>query len=156
MCGTCKASDAIKAKETSISKSGFTSSHGCKYSGKRANAEECKKYGENGQDKSMCDSRGGTVTCKQCDQFSNVRSEMCPVMCGLCDPPCNGKVCSNGGTLDSETCECACAPPYQPPTCDEADCSKPDNKACPAWPKDYCSKYANVPEKCPKKCGICP
>lgn len=37
-----------------------------------------------------------------------------------------------------------------------ADCSKPDNKACPAWPKDYCSKYANVPEKCPKKCGICP
>lgn len=33
----------------------------------------------------MCDSRGGTVTCKQCDQFSNVRSEMCPVMCGLCD-----------------------------------------------------------------------
>lgn len=48
-------------------------------------AEECKKYGKNGQDKSMCDSRGGTVTCKQCDQFSNVRSEMCPVMCGLCD-----------------------------------------------------------------------
>lgn len=29
---------AIKAKETSISKSGFTSTHGCKYSGKRANA----------------------------------------------------------------------------------------------------------------------
>lgn len=159
MCGTCKASDGIKSQKSSNngkSTSGFTSTHGCKYSGKRASAEECKKYGENGKDISMCGSNGGSLTCKQCDQFSNVRSEMCPIMCGLCDPPCNGKVCSNGGTLDSETCECACAPPYLPPTCDKADCSKPDNKACPAWPNDYCSKYANVPEKCPKKCGICP
>lgn len=40
-------------------------------------------------------------------------------MNNLLSAPCNGKVCSNGGTLDSETCECACAPPYQPPTCDE-------------------------------------
>lgn len=26
--------------------------------------EECKKYGENGLDKFMCDSRGGIVICK--------------------------------------------------------------------------------------------
>lgn len=40
-------------------------------------------------------------------------------MNNLFSAPCNGKVCSNGGTLDSKTCECACAPPYLPPTCDE-------------------------------------
>ncbi|XP_062575052.1 uncharacterized protein LOC134236905 isoform X1 [Saccostrea cucullata] len=163
MCGKCKSTGkkAKKASKYGASKTGnknaFTSKHGCKYSGERASREECKKkYGKNGNDIPQCGSMGGSLSCKECDRFSNVRSEMCPVMCGLCDPPCDGKVCSNGGTLNTDTCECACAPPYVPPTCDDADCSKPDGKSCLAWPKSYCKKYANVPEQCPQRCGICP
>ncbi|XP_022338195.2 uncharacterized protein LOC111133809 [Crassostrea virginica] len=165
MCGKCKApaggmaatgSKHEKSKYAAKKKNVFTSSHGCQYSGKRASPEECKKYGDKGQDIPQCSSMGGALSCQECERFSNVRTEMCPVMCGLCDPPCDGKVCSNGGTLNSETCECACAPPYKPPTCDEADCSTPDSKVCPGWPESYCKKYSNVPEKCPQKCGICP
>jgi hypothetical protein len=31
--------------------------------------------------------------------------------------PCGGKVCKNGGTLNTGTCTCACVPPYTGSTC---------------------------------------
>lgn len=68
---------------------------------------------------------GWIFYCYLCTEVKNYDT------CMICSPlkhitsistvlaPCNGKVCSNGGTLDPETCKCTCVPPYTPPTCDE-------------------------------------
>lgn len=46
---------------------------------------ECRAYGENGMDIGQCSSMGGSIACADCDRFFNVKRDMCPVMCGLCD-----------------------------------------------------------------------
>ena len=47
--------------------------------------EECRAYGANGTDIQQCSSMGGSISCVDCDRFFNVKRDMCPVMCGLCD-----------------------------------------------------------------------
>lgn len=187
---------------------------------------ECRAYGENGMDIGQCSSMGGSIACADCDRFFNVKRDMCPVMCGLCDrkythiyvihnwnqenfliwinsqswffhtAPCNGKKCENGGKLNVDTCTCKCEPPCIGDRCQQgrwsstsvvfrpalhylnyckcelffsrnfmlckwfcfvvvADCSKPDKDHCPAWPSSYCDQYNDVPQDCPKKCGLC-
>lgn len=46
---------------------------------------ECRAYGEDGMDIGQCSSMGGSIACADCDRFFNVKRDMCPVMCGLCD-----------------------------------------------------------------------
>lgn len=46
---------------------------------------ECRAYGDNGMDIGQCSSMGGSISCADCDRFYNVKRDMCPVMCGLCD-----------------------------------------------------------------------
>ena len=36
----------------------------------------------------------------------------CPFTCGLCEPPCDGMKCQNGGTLDPVACTCSCLALY--------------------------------------------
>ncbi|XP_056014320.1 uncharacterized protein LOC125663866 [Ostrea edulis] len=154
MCGKCKSptgeSTSVIEKQTS-----FTSKYGCTYSGKRSSPAECRSYGSKGMDIDQCSSNGGSISCADCKRFFNVKKDMCPVMCGLCDPPCNGKKCANGGKLDIDKCTCTCKRPYVGDRCERADCSKPDKDHCANWPGNYCSEYGNVPEDCPKKCGLC-
>lgn len=166
MCGLCKGGGSgagtgrdqqLPDKQTNRppSSGSFTSSHGCRYTGKRASPEECKNYGDNGQDIFACGTQGGQLGCNECKRFFNVKSEMCPVMCGLCDPPCNGKKCENGGTLDTDSCQCSCVPPYSGERCENANCPPNDQPHCQYWSKNFCDIYYNVPEECPHMCGIC-
>eukprot|EP00105_Crassostrea_gigas_P028320 XP_011449940.1 PREDICTED: uncharacterized protein LOC105344061 isoform X1 [Crassostrea gigas] len=156
MCGKCGSGSGTGSSNTAATKKpAFVSAYGCKYSGKRSSLAECRAYGENGMDIGQCSSMGGSIACADCDRFFNVKRDMCPVMCGLCDPPCNGKKCENGGKLNVDTCTCKCEPPYIGDRCQQADCSKADKDHCPAWPASYCDQYNNVPQDCPKKCGLC-
>lgn len=35
----------------------------------------------------------------------------------ICLAPCGGKMCQNGGSLNTATCTCTCVPPYNGATC---------------------------------------
>ncbi|KAL5014560.1 hypothetical protein ScPMuIL_008830 [Solemya velum] len=155
MCGTCKYNSVPELTPNTTQVQEFVSSYGCRYTGKRSSPSECKQYGSSGQDEQVCSSKGGHLGCTECDRYFNVKRDYCPVMCGMCDPPCNGKVCANGGTLDTGTCTCACKTPYSGDTCEKADCPVSDQPHCRWWPYEYCEAYINVPEDCPYKCGIC-
>ncbi|KAL4221659.1 Cysteine-rich secretory protein 3 [Mactra antiquata] len=165
MCGICGDKSALRPSSSSSSLTSsaatsaitmYTSAFGCRYRGIRDDAATCKSYGDNGADMRMCASEGGTVGCNQCERYYNIKKDYCPVMCGLCDPPCNGKRCSNGGTLDTNTCSCSCRKPFTGDACEFAQCPiNGDPGYCVHWPKDYCTIYYNVPEECPYKCDIC-
>jgi len=75
----------------------------------------------------------------------------------LCD--CGDVICENGGKMDLNTCKCNCAGPFTGELCETANCgSDPSHcgKAQPyGYPKSFCTKYSNVPNECPKMCGIC-
>nr|XP_022335669.1 uncharacterized protein LOC111132188 isoform X2 [Crassostrea virginica] len=158
MCGKCSTGGGAPAANNDVetaTQSSFISKDGCEYKGKRSSPEECRAYGANGTDIQQCSSMGGSISCVDCDRFFNVKRDMCPVMCGLCDPPCKGKKCENGGKLNVDTCKCTCEAPYIGARCEQVDCSKPDKEHCAAWPNNYCDKYHNVPQDCPMKCGLC-
>ncbi|XP_045161356.2 uncharacterized protein LOC123526325 [Mercenaria mercenaria] len=156
MCGICGDGTAITNVVTTPNITTFTSSFGCRYTGVRDDEASCRNYGENGNDMRMCSSQGGTVGCGECDRYFNIKRDYCPVMCGLCDPPCAGKRCSNGGTLDTNTCACSCRKPFTGDTCEFAQCPiNGDPGFCRFWPPRYCQMYYNVPEECPYMCGIC-
>lgn len=133
----------------------FTSSFGCKYEGKRATAADCKAFGDKGTDKQFCASQGGEFGCNECTLYYNIKRDYCPVMCGLCDPPCGGKTCQNGGRLNSDTCTCECKAPHGGDTCERANCPAEDQFHCSFYPVDFCTQFLNVPEECPYKCGVC-
>ena len=58
--------------------------------------------------------------------YENVKMD-CPVTCGLCEPPCDGKICENEGTLDTSECTCTCQPIYTGDTCETRRYSTPLN-----------------------------
>lgn len=151
MCGRCKggSTSALKPPTT------YTSAFGCTFKGRRASHTECSKYGDHGQDIQNCATQGGNVGCSDCATYYNVKRDMCPVMCGLCDAPCGGKMCQNGGSLNTATCTCTCVPPYSGSTCAKAKCPAQDAAHCKWWPKSHCRTYYNVPQECPRMCGIC-
>ncbi|KAK3087233.1 hypothetical protein FSP39_003405, partial [Pinctada imbricata] len=156
MCGVCKRpGGGSGGKPGGSHGSIFISEQGCKYQGKRSTPQECRSYGDKGKDLKGCDNRNGQFKCSDCKRYFNVKKDMCPVMCGLCDPPCNGKKCQNGGDLDVDTCSCKCKPPFYGTYCENKDCSKKEPYSCSVWPRSYCDKYYNVPEECPVLCGIC-
>ncbi|XP_033724789.1 uncharacterized protein LOC117314794 [Pecten maximus] len=149
MCGICK-SDVPSTPEVS-----YVSAFGCRYQGVRSTLAECKAYGRGGVDIHACATEGGNITCNDCDRFYNVKRDMCPVMCGICDPQCNGKECRNGGKLDTDTCTCECQPPYEGDMCETVDCATPDRPHCAFWPVSHCREYTNVPADCRHRCGLC-
>ncbi|XP_052761250.1 uncharacterized protein LOC128203751 [Mya arenaria] len=159
MCGICGGSGqpgASRPPAPTLNVTTFTSAFGCRYTGVRDNSATCHGYGDGGNDKSMCSSQGGTVGCGDCERYYNIKKDYCPVMCGLCDPPCAGKRCSNGGTLDTTSCACSCRKPFTGDTCEFAQCPvNGDPGYCRFWPARYCQMYYNVPEECPYMCGIC-
>ncbi|KAL3861104.1 hypothetical protein ACJMK2_007176 [Sinanodonta woodiana] len=157
MCGLCKAGGVGgKIRQQIKPNTTFVSDYGCRYSGIRATPEECKRYGDNGSDMNMCAREGGTISCGDCDRFINVKRDYCPVMCGLCDAPCDGKRCANSGTLDVTSCTCTCRPPFAGSTCEQVDCPPTgDPLYCRLWPRHYCGVYYNVPEECPYMCDLC-
>nr|QBH70090.1 CreCAP-ShK4 [Colubraria reticulata] len=142
LCGLCKAEI-------------FTSITGCMYHGQRATLAQCKSYGDKGADKSFCLSQGGSYGCSSCTESRNFREEYCPVQCGLCDPPCGGKVCKNKGQLDLDTCECKCNSISYGDNCEHIKCPVVENDWCKSEPSDFCTRYYNGPELCPYKCGLC-
>ncbi|KAK6170005.1 hypothetical protein SNE40_018502 [Patella caerulea] len=80
----------------------------------------------------------------------------CP---GHCDKElnlcyCNGMLCQNGGRMDYSTCKCNCTTLYTGNECSQIDC-KPDSHICPLYKVEWCQKYTNVPQECPKKCKVC-
>jgi len=75
----------------------------------------------------------------------------------LCD--CGDVVCKNGGSMDPSSCKCKCSPPFTGAQCTDTDC-KPDPDYCGqpqpyGYEKSHCAMFSNVPEECPKLCGIC-
>ncbi|GFO33509.1 cysteine-rich venom protein [Plakobranchus ocellatus] len=168
MCGVCSelsspmemiSGSATKTKTTTTTTTTpspyFVSPHNCTYTGLRATAEECKTYGDHGSDSTLCESKKGQLRCADCQHFYNVKFDYCPVMCGICDAPCEGKICANGGTLDTENCSCTCRGPFQGETCNKLVCPKKDPWGCRFFSKNECQIYANVPYDCPYFCGIC-
>ncbi|CAG2237821.1 unnamed protein product [Mytilus edulis] len=67
-------------------------------------------------------------------------------------PYCKGTVCYNGGKLDPDTCQCKCTKVYKGRT---SKCPAQDAAHCKWWPKSHCRTYYNVPQECPRMCGIC-
>ncbi|OWF44827.1 uncharacterized protein LOC110457814 [Mizuhopecten yessoensis] len=152
MCGICK---SVTGSTSSSPEVTYVSSSGCQYQGVRSTLDECKAYGRGGDDIHACATKGGNITCTDCDKYYNVKRDMCPVMCGLCDPQCNGKECRNGGTLDTVTCSCSCQPPYEGDMCETVDCAIPDMPHCPYWSVGHCRQYRNVPSDCRHMCELC-
>ncbi|ESO84184.1 hypothetical protein LOTGIDRAFT_203268 [Lottia gigantea] len=70
----------------------------------------------------------------------------------LCD--CGGKICQNDGTMQYDTCTCKCSALYTGADCTQVNC-KADEASCPLYQTDWCTVYANIPEECPHKCGLC-
>ncbi|XP_052827612.1 cysteine-rich secretory protein 3-like isoform X2 [Octopus bimaculoides] len=72
---------------------------------------------------------------------------------------CKSNVCYNGGVLDRKTCECACPKKenIKGPKC-SLNCSlaKDTGATCESSVASDCDAYANIPDECPWKCGICP
>ncbi|XP_036363357.1 uncharacterized protein LOC115217114 isoform X1 [Octopus sinensis] len=72
---------------------------------------------------------------------------------------CKSSVCYNGGVLDTKTCECTCLEKenIKGPKC-TLNCSlaKDTGPMCTNSPDSDCEEYANIPDECPWKCGICP
>ncbi|XP_060073743.1 uncharacterized protein LOC132553510 [Ylistrum balloti] len=153
MCGLCKSGTGSTSEITP--EVTYVSSFGCRYEGARSTLDECKAYGNGGVDIHACATKGGNITCNDCDKFYNVKRDMCPVMCGLCDPQCNGKECRNGGTLDTNTCTCECQAPYEGDMCETVNCAIPDKRHCRFWPVTHCRKYINVPADCRHRCRLC-
>ncbi|KAK3702613.1 hypothetical protein RRG08_042603 [Elysia crispata] len=133
----------------------FISPYNCTYKGLRSSLEECKKFGDRGSDTRACVSKGGQFGCEDCERYYNVKTDYCPVLCGLCDAPCGGKVCVNGGVLDPDACKCDCTPPYFGDTCQELKCPEKDKWHCSVLQASHCKDYINVPYDCPHLCGIC-
>ncbi|XP_070206497.1 cysteine-rich venom protein Mr30-like [Littorina saxatilis] len=161
MCGVCtggKKDDVINVNiggQSAPPQEVFTSSFGCKYEGKRATPAECNTYGDKGADKQFCASQGGEFGCNECSLYYNIKRDYCPVMCGICDPPCGGKTCQNGGRLITDTCTCECKAPFGGDTCEKTNCPAEDQFHCTFYPDDFCTQFVNVAEECPFKCGMC-
>jgi len=77
---------------------------------------------------------GTSYPVEYCTKYSNVPAD-CPFMCGLCDP-----------SLEVKPVKPAC------PASDPSHCGRPQPYG---YPKDFCTKYSNVPEECPIMCGAC-
>ncbi|XP_041378582.1 cysteine-rich venom protein-like [Gigantopelta aegis] len=158
MCGICKKQNSVQPSSWNSvmgQLQPFRSDFGCEYSGERSTLEECKAFGDHGNDLSFCASLGGEMDCGDCEQFYNVKKDYCPVMCGLCDAPCNGKRCLNGGHLDTNSCACTCTKPYVGDNCETAECPPADPYNCALYSLNHCRDYVNVPGLCPYLCGIC-
>jgi len=80
--------------------------------------------------------------------------------CGMCPSKCRGnmcncgmKICKNGGTLDVSNCSCKCRAPFSGSTCGSVNCNNTSNQCGRGlYVKKNCSKYRDLPEKCPKIC----
>lgn len=68
---------------------------------------------------------------------------------------CQGRVCLYDGSLDLKTCRCQCSPYASGQSCEEFDCSAAPDDCGFTVQGDMCKKYANIPDKCPKQCGMC-
>ncbi|XP_064611238.1 uncharacterized protein LOC135475319 [Liolophura sinensis] len=89
MCGYCDERDLSAVNDvkpgTGTTIDGepfFKSLQGCPFWGPRPSADECASYGEGGKDKSFCSNAG----CDACEKYSEMGTDYCPAMCGLCDP----------------------------------------------------------------------
>lgn len=133
----------------------FVSPFNCTYRGMRSSQQECQKFGNRGSDTQACASKGGQFECNDCARYYNIKTDYCPVMCGLCDAPCEGKMCVHGGVLNPDTCTCSCTPPYHGETCSELNCPDKDKWHCSVFETSYCKTFINVPHDCPYMCGIC-
>jgi len=81
----------------------------------------------------------------------------CPGHCknNLCD--CGDAICKNGGSMDPKTCTCKCKNPFVGTNCETAQCGADPSQCGSSWgfQPNQCDVYTNVPEECPKMCGIC-
>ncbi|KAK7507515.1 hypothetical protein BaRGS_00001450, partial [Batillaria attramentaria] len=86
-------------------------------------------------------------------KYTNMQ-QMCPGLCGLCDRTiiCNDKTCYNGGTLDTESCQCNCPDRYAGDTCETVTCQ--NEIFCNYLPVALCS-YSNIRSMCAQWCGVC-
>ncbi|XP_064611776.1 multiple epidermal growth factor-like domains protein 6 [Liolophura sinensis] len=144
LCGVCEPSPPPS----------FVSEFGCTYVGKRPTSAKCRKMGNRGLDSSICASEGGKSGCAECVTIG----ETCPVMCGLCDAPCRGKRCLNGGSLNPSACVCQCPSHYQGDICQDLSCPKKDFWKCGKEPylESRCGSDPKTVSKCPYLCGLCP
>jgi hypothetical protein len=68
---------------------------------------------------------------------------------------CHGLVCLYRGTIDLDTCQCQCQSYTSGKQCENLNClSLPDECVYGNNPS-LCTIYSNVPNECPKFCGLC-
>ncbi len=68
---------------------------------------------------------------------------------------CHGLVCLYKGTLDFDSCQCQCESYTSGKQCENLDCSSLSNQCPYGSDKSLCTIYSNVPDECPKFCGLC-
>ncbi|XP_064610153.1 neurogenic locus notch homolog protein 3-like [Liolophura sinensis] len=131
----------------------------CPYSGEKLDTDTCLGFGTWGQDRGDCLSRGGPWGCEQCAADPEFARGFCPVMCGICDPQCDGLMCEHGGTLNIDECECICPRYFSGDRCQTANCPSRDPWYCGVHPPpEYCDVHPfslTTRQQCPHMCGIC-
>ncbi|CAF1225520.1 unnamed protein product [Rotaria sordida] len=68
---------------------------------------------------------------------------------------CQGLVCLYNGIIDLNSCQCQCESHTSGKQCEILDCSLLSNDCKYGNDKSLCTKYSNVPNECPKFCGLC-
>jgi hypothetical protein len=68
---------------------------------------------------------------------------------------CQGLVCLYGGSLDVDSCQCQCESHASGKQCENLNCSSLSNQCAYGTDKSLCKIYSNVPDECPKFCGLC-
>ncbi|KAK7095370.1 cysteine-rich venom protein-like [Littorina saxatilis] len=88
------------------------------------------------------------------DQCSvTINPDNCPILCGLCPKPCNGKECRNGGKLAFQNCTCNCRGGFSGPLCEK--CPSGDKEDCPTRSTTFCAASVDHRAACPYRCKLC-
>ncbi|KAJ8041461.1 Cysteine-rich secretory protein LCCL domain-containing 2 [Holothuria leucospilota] len=96
--------------------------------------------------------------CTECSSWSGKCENGLCSDCDLSSEFCECAIqCHNGGTLDTTTCRCQCAPGWTGPEC-KTVCNNTHPYCGDGWPRQWCFKDNDdnpVEDLCPALCGVC-
>ncbi len=68
---------------------------------------------------------------------------------------CHGLVCLYRGTIDLDTCQCQCQSYTSGKQCENLNCLSLPYECVYGNNPSLCTMYSNIPNECPKFCGLC-